>query len=73
VEYLGPILTGTAAVVAILYNALRGVAKERRTRIEAQRRAEMDNLRLEIENEALKAEVARLKAAHDRRDNDRRR
>lgn len=70
-EYLGPILTGLAAVGAILYNAMRSQLKERHVRIDAQRRAEMDNLRLEIENEHLKAEIERLKSNRIRRDDER--
>ncbi len=60
-EYLGGILAGTAAVAGILYNALSKMFKERRVRIDAQRKAEIDNLRLEIENEHLKEEIERLK------------
>lgn len=72
-EYIGPILTGLAAIIACLYSAFSKLSKDRRVRIEAQRKAEMENLVLELENKHLTAEIERLKTTIMRRGDERRR
>lgn len=72
-EYLGPVLTGAAAMVACLYTAFSKLFKERRVRIEAQRQAEMDALRSEWHLEQARERIAQLEAELKRSQGDRRR
>jgi GTP-binding protein EngB required for normal cell division len=58
VDQVGPILTGLAAVAAIMWSALRGVKKNRDDLIERLHKSEMQEI-------VLAAKIDRLQAEND--------